>query len=395
MLTNAIRVRAALATNRNLDMSFIDLFRVSSRRFSSQTRNFTRGLALGLTICAASSVASTEPSPEPNQQPETSAVQGALAAMNTSGGPTKVTEPVPKSQGTRFSVLSNPGKYEELGRECKETLMLDSFKGARFSITKGILTTSSKQLVLSGQVQMGSEHLPEQHIVEYNAQLAANKHRLFASLDSTYRACGRYMYALTDNLDLRLLFQSSLERQHQYEAGVDFKTAESYTHATVSALTEMMGSAQSLKVQHLHSIRPDWSVGAELLHYFENKTLLTFVGRYRHVDISSGEGNIVTFTVPFDPQDGRYGCSYTRKLSERLTLATEGHYFHPKHESSANVGMLYHGTTFRFQANVDSEYHLSATLEQAITAVLRFIFSGDINHSTHESSFGFGLNVGA
>lgn len=112
-----------------------------------------------------------------------------------------------------------------------------------------------------------------------------------------------------------------------------------------------------------------------------------YVGRF---DNKSGGDN---FCVSLLDQ-GTFNLSYTRRVSPRLTLASDFKFDPNNRESTAKVGYKWSLRQAQFRGAIDSNGVVSGALDETISPMMRFSVNGEIDHFANTYKFGFGVSVG-
>jgi len=297
--------------------------------------------------------------------------------------------------------LPNPGKFDEIARESKDVLEIQTFIGARFTVGKSIFnepigmmspqamkkSEPVKRLILTSNVWMGAPQLAEGSVVDFSANCQlGNKHILMASMASGNRVTGKYVYNHTTNAALKTNFQiipdspqySSLSWDVDYK-GQDFCAGANYTYGGIYGMS------------YLQSITPSTCLGIQAIHQWP-RTIIMGAGRYRNMSHNGKKGDIITGSV--DNGRGVVTTSYTRKVSDTLSLASEYQFSSGSKESLTQVGAKYTYQTFMYSANIDSSGRVAATIDLMVTEQMRLSFSGLILHGTKDAGFGFGMSLG-
>ena len=84
---------------------------------------------------------------------------------------------------------------------------------------------------------------------------------------------------------------------------------------------------------------------------------------------------------------------YMRKLKEKMNLASELIYNTASGESTANIGTEIMFRTSRFVTNLDHTGKISSTLEVMVFPMTKFSLSAEMQHSSGDYKFGYGIQL--
>jgi len=160
---------------------------------------------------------------------------------------------------------------------------------------------------------------------------------------------------------------------------------------------------QSVNISYLQSVSPNFSMGCKCMHTLNEMTDLQFMGQYKKLKGKNNdkEGNIITFVACPNYQDNRgvLSLGYTKMLKPGLSLVTEltatqlppGNQTGKPYASQCVAGARYVSNTFQYHCVVDSSGTIAAHLRQVTQFGPQLILSGLMNHVSHQSQFGVGL----
>lgn len=270
-----------------------------------------------------------------------------------------------------------PPRLEELKKEAQGILSPDIFDGARFEFNK----TLTQKFQLNHNITLGSSQVPSAY--EFGATFGDESVLLRGRSDVSGRVNGLVHAQMSDSLLLRLQTQmnpdslaaSSCEARADYK-GRDFATGAAYV-------------AGGLTLAHyMQSITPNIAVGGEGFYHL-HKPLKGASLAARAVWGPKDE-HVATFKA------GSFGqgeLSYTRRVSDKVGLATELMYCHNQ-MCTFGLGYEFRLRQATFKGVIQSDTTCSAVLEERVSAGVNLLLSGQLNHKKKEYKFGFGLAIG-
>jgi len=321
-----------------------------------------------------------------------------LSSQDTQG------EFAPKLRSTRrrnrVGRLPNPGRYEEIQKECKEVLHIDAFGGARFEINYMPVQTNSKQMGFCLNAEMDNSAPPgrnhpmmmqegQDKMLEYGVTLANETQLFLARVYNDGRVMGRFHNSFSNKITTKCFFQSAQELSLMGEA--DFEGKDFFFHLKGMHTPD----GPSLGTSYLQSITPSISLGAELMHSIDQGTHMSVSGRYAKSWEKNKRGDYLTGQLS---TMGIIVGSYTHKISPHYLLSTE-FMLKPNPwtgavDPSCTIGALVKGQSFKFQASITNSLAMTASLENQVQPGLTVLLSGAVAHFKNTSKFGVGFRFG-
>lgn len=272
----------------------------------------------------------------------------------------------------------NPGRLEELKREAQGVLTPDIFEGAKFEFNK----TLTQKFALVHNVALASG-APGTY--EFGANFGDEAVLLASRIDMQGRLNGRLNASLSDSTLLRL------QAQVQPEGGNTFKADADYKGADFCAGGYFIGGGL-LGVSYLQSVSAGLALGAEGFYHALNQKVRGGAGAARLVWGGKGEHVATAKVGTFG--NGMLELAYQRKVSEKVSLATELQYYHNQF-CQFGLGYEFKLRTSTFKGLIQSDTTCAASLEERIQPGISLNLAGQLNHKKKDYKFGVGLTIGA
>ncbi|CAL8466952.1 g6488 [Coccomyxa elongata] len=282
--------------------------------------------------------------------------------------------------------LPPPIKYEELQRESMMTLKPELFEGLRFDFTKPL----NQNFALCHSLFMGNIDVPTQNnqplkmpmgTYEFGANLVSNKgNMMIGRVMTDGRMSGRVKYDLNDWLGFKL--QMNLAPEAGVSQGMlDVDVKGSDWNGQVK-----LGNSQFVGVNYLQSVTPHLALGGEAFWLGQQrKSGAGFAARY------ANDAHVATAQVA---TTGLVSLTYLRRISEKVSLATEFLWNWNSREATAAFGYDYILRQCRLRGRIDTDGKVAAYLEERVNVGVNFILSAEIDHWKKDYKFGFGMTVG-
>jgi len=270
-----------------------------------------------------------------------------------------------------------PPRLEELKKEAQGILSLDVFDGARFEFNK----TLTQKFALNHNVFLGSSQIPSAY--EFGANFGDERALLATRTDMAGRLNGRVHAQVSDAVLMRMQAQMSPEAvsQSSLKLDLDYKGAD-FTAGTTYMAGGLLGA------HWMQSLSPNIVVGGEGFYHLHKQVKGGSVAA-RAVWGPKGEHVATAKAGSF----GQGELSYTRKVSEKVGLATELMYYHNQ-MCTFGVGYEFRLRQATFKGLVSSDTTCSAVLEERVSAGVNLQLAGSLNHKKQDYKFGFGLAIG-
>lgn len=286
--------------------------------------------------------------------------------------------------------LPNPGKYEEFQRECKEALNPDMFAGARVEVNFIPVQRVDKQMGVV-MVTHFDANAPGGKLVEIGTQMYTEKQVLIGRMDDQLRVMGRFHHNISPTISFRSLFQSQSGGQDfNLMLDLDYKAKDSFTHGKYSVGPQ--GKIVGLSYQQ--SITQKTSLGTEILHQVGQGTHISADVRYKRETDQGKQAQIWTGMIG---TMGAATVSYTHQVSPQVLLSSEATLSLGPDGSlmtGVQAGGSYRYQSFKFQANVKSDYVMQMAIENQVMEGVHLSFCSEVNHADGGSAWGLGFRLG-
>jgi len=273
----------------------------------------------------------------------------------------------------------NPGRYDDIKTQAAALLGLDNFEGARFEFNR----TMTQKFALLHNVSLAAGQ-PGSY--EFGAHVGDERTLLASRIDMAGRLTGRLNMQLTDAVGVRLQAQVAPEAQgNSFRADVDYKGGDFFGGGYYMAAQNLVGAS------YLQSLSDKLSIGTEGFMHMQNRKVRGGSGAARYIWGGKGENVLVAKIGTFG--NGMAEIAYSRKVSEKVSLATEMQYYHSQ-LCHFGVGYEFKLRTAVFKGHVASDTTCSAVLEEHIQPGINLVLSGQLNHKKKDYKFGVGLTIG-
>ncbi|XRB23021.1 mitochondrial import receptor subunit TOM40 [Pseudoscourfieldia marina] len=306
-------------------------------------------------------------------------------------GATIATPAVPTTAIVDYMELPRPVKYEELQKEAMMSLKPECFEGFRFDFMKHL----NQKFSLSHSVYMGSVDVPSQSgqtvkvpvgTYEFGANLITQGDKgeqrwLIGRMLSDGRMSGRCRYDVSDALSFKLQAQLAQEAMYsQIMADVDLQGTD--WNAQVK-----LGNNEFYGVNYLQSVTPTLAMGGEAFWLgSQRKSGVGFAARH-----SESAGHVATCQVA---TTGLLSLTYVHKASEKAALASDFMWNWNAREATATFGYDYMLRQCRLRGRVDTNGVVACFLEEKLNVGVTFLLSAELDHSSKNYKFGFGMSIG-
>ncbi|KAF8979604.1 translocase of outer mitochondrial membrane [Entomortierella lignicola] len=279
--------------------------------------------------------------------------------------------------------LPNPGTYEGVNREVKNTFLTNHvFDGARCDITK-VLTPNFQ---VTHSFAMGSASGPSSY--NFGTAFIGQQSFLSGNLDTDGNVQARANYAWSNyNVSkVQAMFSntpghSMLQLEQDY-TGKDFNVnIKGVNPSPVEATGIYIGS-------YLQSVTPQLALGLETVHQRptpgQSDTIWSYVAKY------TGQDYIATAQWQ---GFGALSAAYYLRYSEKVDFGTEIQVLTAggRREAVATVAGKFEFRRSTFRGQVDTTGKVSAVLEEKIVPGFSFLVSGEMDHGKGQSRFGVGM----
>jgi len=273
----------------------------------------------------------------------------------------------------------NPGRLEEIKKEAQSVLAPDFFEGARFEFNKSF----GQKFALLHNIALAPG---QPGAYEFGANFGDEK-MLLASRINMQGALNGRLNATADNWLLRLHAQTSPDGQNSFKADVDYKGGD------FSAGGYLIGGGL-VGASYLQSVSEGLSLGVEGFYHTLNRKARGGAGALRYVWGDKG-AHVATAKVGTF-HNGMIELAYQRRVSEKVSLATEMQYYH---NQFCQFGLGYEfklRTGAVFKGLVQSDTTCTAVLEERLGAGgggIALQLAAQLNHKKKDYKFGVGLSL--
>ena len=283
-----------------------------------------------------------------------------------------------RKDGEATKPLPNPGRLEDLKREAAATLAVDAFDGARFDFSKPL----SAAFGTTHNVYLGSTVLPPSY--EFGANYGDDKLLLSSRIDMAGRLNGRFNLQMSDAATARATAQVMPDNPQGNSLQLDLD----YKGSSFCAGAQHMGNGL-LGAHYMQSVTPALALGVEGIYH----TQRAIRGGAAAARCVWGPGNEHVATA----KAGSFGnveLSYSRKVSDKVGLATELNYHHNK-SCTFGIGYEFRLRQATVKGAIQSDTTCSATLEERVAPGVNLLLSGQLNHKLKDYKIGAGISLGA
>lgn len=279
--------------------------------------------------------------------------------------------------------------FENLNKEYKYITTQDTFDGFRFEIDKNV----NKYLQSTHSLFLGTSLRDIGYLYQFGANFTnADSSLLMISrinIDGTVN--GRLCKKLTDEIDCKFNFNTFARKDtiNTYETSIEVnKPIYAYSVKTVWQGTWIFNASYTqLLTQKLQA-------GVDLTYIAANCASIGSLGlRYNH------NNNVITMQATRQPnfkapelmlnQVHAYKIQYAKKISDRLSLATELEITPETEESAMRLGWDYSFRHAKVQGTIDTSGKISVFTQD----FSGFGISGFIDYLNNEYKFGFMMHI--
>ncbi|KAI8082714.1 eukaryotic porin-domain-containing protein [Halteromyces radiatus] len=283
--------------------------------------------------------------------------------------------------------LPNPGKFERLHSEAKDTFVTNYlFDGAQANIVKEL----SGNFHVQHQFSLGSQVMPPM----YNFMSGYMTERTMAQgtmdNDTNLNAVVRHAWSARTATKVvaqitHMPGQSMLQIDQDY-TGSDFSCNIKAMNPNPLEFTGLY------MANYLQSITPNLALGTEVVLQRPTpdmeETAMSLVGKYTGSDFVA--------TAQFQGL-GAIQASYYQRINEKVEFGAEMNIMvqNGRREAVATVGGKFDFRQATFRGQIDTTGRVSAVLEEKMAPGFSFLISGDLDHMKGQSKFGVGIMLSA
>ncbi|CAG8517883.1 12558_t:CDS:2 [Ambispora gerdemannii] len=283
--------------------------------------------------------------------------------------------------------LPNPGTYEGLHREVKNTFLTNHlFDGGRADLTKVL----SQNFQVSHTFSLGSTLTPPSY--NFGAAFVGTKTFLHGTLDTDGNLSARFNYAWNPKNVSKVQTQlsptpghSMLQLEQDYQ-GPDY----SLNFKTVNP--SIVDNTGIFVLSYLQSITPNLALGTELVY---QKPTADIEETTRSLVIKHSVDDYIA-TLQWQAP-GALQVSYYQKINEKVDFGTELQILAAggRREAVGSLGGKFDFRAATFRGQLDTTGRVSVVIEEKIAPGFSFIITGDIEHAKSTSRFGIGFQLEA
>lgn len=286
--------------------------------------------------------------------------------------------------------MRNPGRLDNLDGPAKEVAEVDVIKGLKVTASTALFEGTPKFMQVLGSLSLAAEG-PESSSWYTQFILPSKKLRgtLIAVADSGQRVQARYMYGSGRNSFYVHAVTGPEAEQEQCAAVYEYQGGDFNVQAKLVNLAQM-------HVSYVQTVHNNVAIGVEGLHAFGQGSMVSYFGRYqdayvdRDLEVPETVGQTATISIP---QPGNYNLTYLRSMDSGVSLAGSYSLNTQNLESRGSVGARIRKDLFSFHGSVDTDLTVASQVKFRVPGGV-VALSGELNHSTGESGFGIGYDVG-
>lgn len=276
--------------------------------------------------------------------------------------------------------LPNPGKLDNVKSEANDMLEVNTFDGAQFNYTKPVMYDQDKQFMYTHRVAMGSTRSKENASYDLETQLALGSDFVMAGVVDHHRALMGQVIKTWQGAGLTTMLQF----QCPPAPNPGFMLAEA-THRGASSVSVVRLSGHLVGASHMQAVSENWSVGSEL-------------------NLMNGQMPSTTHAVVYNNKTQTLGllakpqlldAFFLHRVTSQFSLASTVQMARDTHESEVSAGFKYTPTeTMVVRASLTGSGAVSMLFETAVMNFFKLSLAGEIDHSTKEYRFGYGVTMG-
>ncbi|CAO3595076.1 unnamed protein product [Absidia cylindrospora] len=283
--------------------------------------------------------------------------------------------------------LPNPGKFERLHSEAKDTFVTNYlFDVAQANIVKEL----SGNFHIQHQFSLGSQVMPPMYSFMSGYMTEKTMAQGTMDNDTNLNAVVRHAWSARTATKIvaqltHMPGQSMLQIDQDY-TGSDFSCNIKAMNPNPLELTGLY------MANYLQSVTPNLALGTELVLQRPTsdleETAMSLVGKYTGADYIA--------TAQFQGL-GAIQASYYQRINEKVEFGAELNVMvqNGRREAVATVGGKFDFRQATFRGQMDTTGKVSAVLEEKMAPGFSFLISGDLDHMKGQSKFGVGIMLSA
>ncbi|KAJ3438429.1 import receptor subunit tom40 [Anaeramoeba flamelloides] len=271
---------------------------------------------------------------------------------------------------------TNPGRFDNISRESTSILSTETMDGLEVKVNQQLNPFFS----MVHTVRFGSVLKPPNYVL--SSRFIRKQFALLGDIDQKGYLSARYFQQTTPKL-LTTLY-AELSPEPKSAAGMDL---EYYGKDYTTRLRLLSNKLISLSyLQTLH--HPNLYSGLEFTYAgLEKKTYLRSSTKYYK------NNDILSLEITNQPYK-HFGLYYTKKITNRIGIATDFIYNIDKGISHSSSGIRYDLRKSRFSTIVHSSGSISSSYEELYHPLASLKVSGEVNYQTSNYFFGLKLRFG-
>lgn len=275
---------------------------------------------------------------------------------------------------------TNPGQFDKADREALQILKPDIFDGCRFEHNRLL----GPNFTVSHSLWLGSAMLQSGNHYQFGSTVVLNEGTtmLLGRIDPEGRLDAQWHQEYVQPQKVISRVQASITPQKE----------QNMTQATLEvngidyAGTLKFVTGPMLGLSYFQSVTKAMAFGAEAF-YHHGQGASHIMARTRYAD-----GNdIATATLT---TMGTISANYVRKVSERVSLASELQISLADRQSTMNVGYEFLLRTSKISGVLSTEGIIQTQIQEMLVPGLSIIFNAILDHQRNQHRFGYGIQMG-
>lgn len=270
----------------------------------------------------------------------------------------------------------NPGGFDEVNQEAAAILRPNFIDGLSFNFNAPV----SESFMLGSAVELNAKDRSSAFAM--TANYFTNRVVMLSRMTpNNGRLNGRVFISHTPLLTTKVVADVSSEPDSsRISCDVDYRTSRSSSQMKFA-------TGRIIAFNHLQSLLPHFAVGMEALVQTQSGFgAITFALKHHN------PSRVVSLSAA---SFGPLVASYVRKVSQKVSLATELLWDTRTNESHLTLGYKFDLSSATVIGHVDSLGRVAATLEERVNPALSLTLSSELDHVKEKHSFGFGINIGS
>lgn len=275
---------------------------------------------------------------------------------------------------------TNPGQFDKADKEAVQILKPDIFDGCRFEHNRLL----GPNFTVSHSLWLGSAMLQSGNHYQFGSTVVLNEGTtmLLGRIDPEGRLDAQWHQEYVQPQKVLSRVQASISPQKEQ----NMTQASLEVNGIDYAGTLKLVTGPMFGLSYFQSVTKALSMGAEAF-YHHGQGASHIVARSRYAD-----GNdIATATLT---TMGTVSANYVRKVSERVSLASEIQVSLADRQSSMNVGYEFLLRTSKLSGVVSTEGVIQSQIQEMLVPGLSIIFNAILDHKHNQHRFGYGVQMG-